>query len=145
MNHVVVLGTPDAVVSLCKSFERSKDAGYKVIGACVLGFDGKSGDVLETPAGEVPVLGDENSVEEALRLTGADALAVAAAERLGHERVRRLLWCLDPLRVDMIVVPGMMDIAGPRLKVRPIDNLPLFHIARPRHDSSSSRYGKRVI
>ena len=88
MNHVVVLGTPDAVVSLCKSFERSKDAGYKVIGACVLGFDGNSGDVLETPTGEIPVLGDEDSVEEALRLSGADALAVAAAERLGHERVQ---------------------------------------------------------
>jgi exopolysaccharide biosynthesis polyprenyl glycosylphosphotransferase len=84
-------------------------------------------------------------VEEALRLTGADALAVAAVERLGQERVRKLLWCLDPLRVDMIVVPGMMDIAGPRLKVRPIDNLPLVHIARPRHDSSSSRNGKRVF
>jgi exopolysaccharide biosynthesis polyprenyl glycosylphosphotransferase len=145
MNHVVVLGTRDAVVSLCRSFERSKDAGYKVVGACVPGFDGKSGDVLETPTGEVPVLGDENSVEEALRLSGADALAVAAAERLGHERLRKLLWCLDPLRVDMIVVPGLSDIAGPRLKVRPIDNLPLFHIAKPRHDSSSSRNGKRLF
>jgi exopolysaccharide biosynthesis polyprenyl glycosylphosphotransferase len=145
MNHVVVLGTRESVESLCTSFERSKDAGYKVIGACVLGFDTNSGDVLKTPAGEVPVLGDENSVEEALRLSGADALAVAAAERLGHERVRKLLWCLDPLRVDMIVVPGMIDIAGPRLKVRPIDNLPLVHIARPRHDSSSSRNAKRIF
>ena len=145
MNHVVVLGTRDTVESLCTSFERSKAAGYKVIGACVLGCDAKSCDVLITPAGEIPVLGDENTVEEALRLSGADALAVAAAERLGHERVRKLLWCLDPLRVDMIVVPGMMDIAGPRLKVRPIDNLPLFHIARPRHDSSSSRNAKRLF
>ena len=145
MNHVVVLGTRDAVESLCKSFERSKDAGYKVIGACVLAFDCKCGDVLQTPTGEIPVLGDENSVQEALQLSGADVLAVAAAERLGHERVRQLLWCLDSLRVDMIVVPGMMDIAGPRLKVRPIDNLPLCHIARPRHDSGSSRYGKRLF
>ena len=145
MNHVVILGTREAVASLCTSMERSKDAGYKVVGACVPGFNGNSGDVLKTPTGEVPVLGDENSVEEALQLSGADALAVAAAERLGNERVRKLLWCLDPLRVDMIVVPGMMDIAGPRLKVRPIDNLPLFHIARPRHDSSSSRRGKRLF
>jgi exopolysaccharide biosynthesis polyprenyl glycosylphosphotransferase len=145
MNHVVVLGTHDAVESLCKSFDRSKDAGYKVIGACVLGFEGNSGNVLKTPTGDIPVFGNENSVEAALRLSCADALAVAAAERLGHERVRKLLWCLDPLGVDMIVVPGMSDIAGPRLKVRPIDNLPLFHIARPRHDSPSSRNGKRLF
>ncbi len=69
MNHVVVLGTRDAVESLCTSFGRSKAAGYKVIGACVLGCDAKSPDVLMTPAGEIPVLGDENTVEEALRLT----------------------------------------------------------------------------
>jgi exopolysaccharide biosynthesis polyprenyl glycosylphosphotransferase len=145
MNHVVVLGTQDTVLSLCRSFDRSEAAGYKVVGACILGFDGASSSVLETPTGQVPVLGDENSVEAALRLSGADALAIAAAERLGHERVRKLLWCLDPLGVDMIVVPGMSDIAGPRLKVRPIDNLPLFHIARPRHGSSSSRNGKRLF
>jgi exopolysaccharide biosynthesis polyprenyl glycosylphosphotransferase len=145
MNHVVVLGTRDTVESLCTSFARSKDAGYKVIGACIPGFDGNGGYVLRTPAGEIPVLGDENTVEQALRRSGADALAVAAAERLGPGSVRKLLWCLDPLRVDMIVVPGMMDIAGPRLKVRPIDNLPLFHIARPRHDNSSSRNAKRLF
>jgi exopolysaccharide biosynthesis polyprenyl glycosylphosphotransferase len=145
MNHVVVLGTRDAVESLSRSFERSKGAGYKVIGACVLDSDATTCDALKTAAGEIPVLGDENSVEEALRLSGADALAVAAAERLGHERVRQLLWCLDPLGIDMVVVPGMMDIAGPRLKVRPLDNLPLFHIARPRHESSSSRNGKRLF
>jgi exopolysaccharide biosynthesis polyprenyl glycosylphosphotransferase len=45
----------------------------------------------------------------------------------------------------MIVVPGMADIAGPRLKVRPIDNVPLFHIARPEHDSGPARYGKRLF
>jgi lipopolysaccharide/colanic/teichoic acid biosynthesis glycosyltransferase len=39
----------------------------------------------------------------------------------------------------------MTDIAGPRLKVRPIDNVPLFHIARPEHDSGPSRYGKRLF
>jgi FlaA1/EpsC-like NDP-sugar epimerase len=40
MNHVVVLGAEDSVESLCMSFERSKDAGYKVIGACVVGLSG---------------------------------------------------------------------------------------------------------
>src|SRR4051812_43677902 len=39
----------------------------------------------------------------------------------------------------------MADIAGPRLEVRPIDNLPPFHIARPEHDSAPSRYGKRLF
>ena len=144
-NHVVVLGEPDSIVSLCNSFDRAKFAGYKVVGACVPDLDREIGDALETSAGQVPILGDTGSVEAALRLTGADALAVAAVERLGHENIRRMAWRLDLLRVDLIVVPGMTDIAGPRLKVRPIDNVPLFHIARPGHDAGPSRYGKWIF
>ncbi|MGB0962262.1 MAG: exopolysaccharide biosynthesis polyprenyl glycosylphosphotransferase, partial [Mycobacterium sp.] len=56
----------------------------------------------------------------------------------------RLAWRLDSLGVDMIVMPGMTDVAGPRLKLRPIDNLPLFHIARPRHDGLR-KHGKRLF
>jgi exopolysaccharide biosynthesis polyprenyl glycosylphosphotransferase len=48
------------------------------------------------------------------------------------------------LDVDMIVVPGMTDIAGPRLKLRPLDNLPLFHIAKPRH-TGVAVYPKRAF
>jgi hypothetical protein len=58
--------------------------------------------------------------------------------------MRSLAWRLDSLGVDIIVVPGMTDIAGPRLKLRPIDNMPLFHIARPRRDGASM-YGKRAF
>ncbi len=144
-NHVVVLGKPDSIVSLCNSFGRATSSGYKVVGACVPDHDRELGEVIETPGGQVPILGDASSVEEALRLTGADALAVAAVERLGHEHIRRLAWRLDLLQVDLIVVPGMTDIAGPRLKVRPIDDVPLFHIARPERDGRPSRYGKRIF
>jgi len=144
-NNVVVLGKPDSIVALCNSFGRSKSAGYNVIGACVLDLDREVGDVLETSAGQVPIVGDASSVEEALLLTGADALAVAAVERLGQEQVRTLAWRLDKLRVDMIVAPGMADVAGPRLKARPIDNVPLFHIARAEHDSAQSKFGKRLF
>lgn len=144
MTRVVVLGRPDSVSMLCKSLGRSTPAGYKIVGVCIPDYSGAAGQFLPTPAGALPVLGDENSVEVALGLTGADALAITAVEHLGQEKVRKLAWRLDSLGVDMIVVPGMTDIAGPRLKLRPIDNLPLFHIARPRRDGPSSA-AKRVF
>jgi exopolysaccharide biosynthesis polyprenyl glycosylphosphotransferase len=143
-SQVVVLGKPDSIISLCRSLSRSKFAGYSIVGACVPDFGHEVGSHLETPLGSVPVFGDERAVERALFLTKADTLAVAAVEHLGHEKVKQLAWLLDSLAIDMIVVPGMTDVAGPRLKVRPIDNLPLFHIARPRHDGPS-RYGKRLF
>jgi exopolysaccharide biosynthesis polyprenyl glycosylphosphotransferase len=142
--RVVILGKPDSIELLCESLARSTDGGYRVAGVCIPDYEGDAGQELVTSAGSLPILGDENSVEVALQLTGADALAVTAVEHLGHEKMRKLAWRLDSLGVDVIVVPGMTDIAGPRLKLRPIDNLPLFHIARPRHDGASM-YGKRAF
>ncbi|OBF27949.1 sugar transferase [Mycobacterium sp. ACS4331] len=144
ITRVLVLGKPEQVRVLCTSLVRSKDCGYTAVGVCIPGYDGGPGRDLVTESGALPVLGDEDSVEVALRLTGADTLAVTAVEHLGHEKMRQLAWRLDSLGVDIIVVPGMTDIAGPRLKVRPIDNLPLFHIERPRRDGPSM-YGKRVF
>ncbi len=144
INRVVVLGSVDSVRVLCQHLCRSTPAGYSVAGVCLPGFKGSLGEHISTAAGSIPILGDEDSVEVALRMTGADALAVAAVEQLGHDNMRTLAWRLDSLGVDMIVVPGMTDVAGPRLKVRPIDNLPLFHVARPRHEGTP-KHGKRVF
>jgi exopolysaccharide biosynthesis polyprenyl glycosylphosphotransferase len=144
ITRVVVLGSADSVDVLCTHLGRSTPAGYSVAAACIPGFKGELGEHVATPAGLVPVLGDQDSVEVALRVTGADALAVAAVEQLGHDNMRKLAWRLDSLGVDMIVIPGMTDVAGPRLKLRPIDNLPLFHVARPRHDGPP-KYGKRLF
>lgn len=142
--RVVILGKPDSIQMLCESLARSTDGGYQVAGVCIPDFQGSPGEQLVTSAGALPILGDENSVDAAVSLTGADSIAVTSVEHLGHEKMRKLAWQLDFLGVDFIVVPGMTDIAGPRLKLRPIDNLPLFHIARPNHDGPS-RYGKRIF
>lgn len=143
-NNVVILGSPRSIADFCQCLTRDSTAGYQVIGACIAGFDGTIGDEVVTPIGPIPVLGDAESIEDALRLTNADALAVTATEHLGYEGMRTLAWRLDALKVDLIVAPGMTDVAGPRLKIRPIDNLPLFHIARSRHDGPS-RIQKRMF
>lgn len=143
-SQIVVLGKPPSVVALCNTLNRCSSAGYRVVGACLPDFHGGVGFELDTPTGTVPVMGDEHSVAEVIRLTNADALAVTSAEQLGHEHMRTLTWQLDSLGIDLIVMPGMVDIVGPRLKIRPIDNMPLFHVARPRHDGAL-RYHKRFF
>jgi hypothetical protein len=136
--RVVVLGKPDSVRVLCQSFGRTTGAGYEVVGVCIPGFDGEVGEELVTATGTVPILGSDGDVEKALSLTSADTLAVAAVEHLGPEKTKKLLWRLESLDTDLIMMPGVTDIAGPRFLMRPIDDLPLFHIAPPRQDGPSS-------
>jgi exopolysaccharide biosynthesis polyprenyl glycosylphosphotransferase len=138
LTRVVVLGRPDSVAMLCESFLRSAAAGYRLVGVCIPAFDGSVGEDLVTPAGAIPVLGDEGAVETALLASSADALAVTAVEHLGHHRMKHLAWRLESIGADLIVVPGVTDIAGHRLRMRPIDNLPLFHIAAPKLDGPSA-------
>ncbi len=139
-----MLGKPRSVIALCNTFNRCSHAGYRVVGACLPDYQGEVGFEIDTRTGPVPVLGNQHSVAEVVRLTNADALAVTSAEHLGHEHMRTLTWQLDSLGTDLIVMPGMVDIVGPRLKIRPIDNMPLFHVARPRHDGAL-HYHKRFF
>lgn len=138
LTRVVVLGKPSSVHVLCDKFQRSTAAGYRVVGVCIPDFDGAVGEELITSAGILPILGDQNSVESALGFAGADALAITAVEHLGPANMKKLVWRLESRGTDCIVMPGMTDIAGPRLRMRPIDNLPLFHIAPPRQDGPSA-------
>ena len=144
ITRVVVLGKPDSVHVLCESFARAPEAGYRVVGVCIPDYDGEVGDEIMATTGAVPVLGDGNAIESALRLASADALAVAAVEHLGYRNMKKLLWRLESMGTDLIVVPGVTDVAGPRLRMRPIDNLPLFHIAPP-HQDGPSALGKRLF
>lgn len=142
--NVLILGRLSTVGPFCESLDRNPSAGYKVVGACIPGFDGVFGEDIATPSGPIPVLGDLDAVDAALELTGADTLAISATDDLGTQGMRTLAWRLDALHVDVIVVPGMTDIAGPRLRIRQIDNLPLFQIVRPRHDGPA-RLQKRLF
>lgn len=139
--EVVVLGMPQSIPALVDCFSRNQAAGYSIAGVCVPGFasDGAQpiGRKIMTATRPVPILGNEDDVERVLEATNAAALIVTSAEHLGHERMRKLTWRLGAMDIDMIVAPGMADISGPRLKVRPLDNLPLFHIAPAKHDNAS--------
>jgi exopolysaccharide biosynthesis polyprenyl glycosylphosphotransferase len=145
VTRVVVLGKLESARVLCESFARSPEAGYRVVGLCVPDFDGEFGREVLMPTGLVPILGDDSVVKSALRFAGADALAVAAAEHLGHQNMKKLAWRMQSMNTELIVVPGVTDVAGHRLRMRPIDNLPLFHIDAPPQHDSPSMFAKRLL
>lgn len=136
LTRVLVLGRPDAVQMLCERITRAVDSGYRVVGACVPQSGGDHPEIL-TSAGAVPVVGDDLTIDSALQVTEANAVVVAAVGHLGHENMKKLAWKLESRGIGLIVVPGVTDIAGPRLLMRPIDNLPLLHIASPRQEGPS--------
>jgi exopolysaccharide biosynthesis polyprenyl glycosylphosphotransferase len=132
---VLAVGDVRAVRSLVQSLTRGWGYGYAVVGVCLTGRT--SGGTIEIPGvGTLPVLGDESAVHDAILKLNAETVALTTTHHLGPEGVRELSWDLHKLGVDLVVTPGVVDVAGPRLTMRPVAGLPLIHVEKPQYSGT---------
>jgi exopolysaccharide biosynthesis polyprenyl glycosylphosphotransferase len=137
-NHsirVLVVGSRDAAAATAVAFSRDPGSGYQVVGVCT-----PDADLPDLPAGgrTIPVVGNDLSVLEAVRATGADTVAVTATDNLGPSDFRHMAWELDPIGVELIVAPGLVDISGTRLTHRLVAGMPMLHVGKPQYDRAQS-------
>ena len=96
-----------------------------VVGACV-----QDVPVGEEVAPGVPVLGGVTDLADSAERVGADVVALTGAG-LGPATIRELGWALEGTGRDLVMVPGLTEVAGPRLQVTPVDGLPMMWVERP--------------
>ncbi len=125
VRSVLIIGSALAVVSLADRFDDAKYNGMQVVAACVPDADDAS---LVADAG-IAVAGDIEHVAAAVREFGVDAVAVTAGTPDGY--LRRLAWSLENTPVELLVDPGLVEVAGPRLHIRPFAGMPLLHVEQP--------------
>lgn len=143
ITRVLVVGSPSAVRDLTTSLAREPSSEYEVVGACIPGPVSRT--KLEVPGvGVIPTFGDESNVVGAVTATNSHAVAVTATERLNGRGIRDLSWELEKLDIDLLVAPGVVDIAGPRLQMRPVAGLPLIHVEKPQYHGAK-RFQKRLF
>lgn len=143
ITRVVVVGSAPAVRDLTKSLAREQWSEYEVVGACICGPSSRT--ELDVPGvGSIPNFGDEANVVGAVTATNSHAVAVTATERLDGRGIRNLSWELEKLNVDLLVSPGVVDVAGPRLQMRPVAGLPLIHVEKPQYHGAK-RFQKRLF
>ncbi|GII02334.1 hypothetical protein Pta02_43420 [Planobispora takensis] len=132
MRHMVAVGHRESVLDLVIQLRRQPYHGMAVVAAC-LPSGAERADV-----GGVPVLGDFTDVPEAVAKVKADAVAILACPELDGTALRRLAWELENDRVDLFVAPALMDVAGPRVSIRPMAGMPLLHVEHP--EFTGTRY-----
>jgi len=126
LQRVLVVGRADAVVSVIEKLDREPQHGLVPVGACVP-FAG----IEVSHVHDVPVVGDPSRVLQAVEETGAHVVAVVSHPDLSGQALRRLSWALEELDVELMVSPGIIEVAGPRLSIRPVAGLSLLHLERP--------------
>lgn len=137
-SRTLVVGTRDTVEYLTATVGQTSHFGYRLIGACVP-HDGST-----DPVGGVPIVGSLDDVAAVVERGGVDAVLVTSTDSLHPGMVRELGWKLEPYSVQMIVAPSLVDIAGPRVRVRPVAGLPLLHVEEPSY-RGTSRWPKALF
>jgi exopolysaccharide biosynthesis polyprenyl glycosylphosphotransferase len=133
MSKVIVVGGPKSIAGLVEMLRADVYAGMHVVGACLpveLCDDPEAIEILT--AANVPLLGDLDSIRDLVAATGADTIAVTSSQEIGADRLRWISWQLEDTPTDLVVSPGLVEVAGSRLHIRPILGLPLLHVEQPR-------------
>jgi exopolysaccharide biosynthesis polyprenyl glycosylphosphotransferase len=143
MTKVLVVGRSKAVKDLTRSLARDATSGFEVVGACIPGPIARR--TIDVPGvGLIPVHGDETNVTAAIAATGCHAVALTTTDRLDGRGFQDLSWELEKLDIDMMVAPGVVDVAGPRLTMRPVSGFPLIHVEKPQYNGAK-RFEKRAF
>lgn len=133
MKSVLLVGDAEAIGKFTEVLRRDDYAGLRVVGACVPSeavADMQTIDILGEA--DVALLGDVDSIVSAVRLSGADTVAVVSSGAIGPEKLRWVSWQLEGSSTDLMVSPGLTEVAGPRLHIVPVAGLPLLHVEEPK-------------
>jgi exopolysaccharide biosynthesis polyprenyl glycosylphosphotransferase len=140
--RTVVIGNIRTVGPMIRQLQAAPGEGMHVVGACVSGIT-NGGDFSSEVEG-IPVFGYPEEALHAIDLLNAEVVAVSGDPDLSGRALRRLAWSLEERAVDLVVATGLLDVAGPRLSIRPAAGMPLLHVERPAM-SGARRVVKRAV
>ncbi|MEJ5866164.1 sugar transferase [Pseudokineococcus sp. 5B2Z-1] len=126
----LVVGRAEGIRDMVGQLEHAPQQGLQVVGCCTTSASlvGPGGVVEELPA---PVLGGFDDVVDVVRRDGIQTVVVLPCAEMDSLRLRRLGWRLEETTADLVVAPGIAEVAGPRVAIRPVAGLPLLHLERP--------------
>jgi exopolysaccharide biosynthesis polyprenyl glycosylphosphotransferase len=64
-------------------------------------------------------------------------VVVLSCPEIDGAALRRLAWQLERDEIDLIVASTLVDVAGDRTTIRPVDGLPMLHVEHPRLKGSA--------
>ncbi len=126
MRRVLVVGRNDQVTTLRRHLEERPADGYVVVASCL-----PRGDSFEEEEGFERLGRTEMDILAGVDQYDVEVVAIVADPELAGHSLRRLSWALEQRGVDLIVSPGIIEVAGPRISIRPVAGLSLLHLERP--------------
>jgi exopolysaccharide biosynthesis polyprenyl glycosylphosphotransferase len=131
LRRVILVGHELSVAEMTRRLRRERYHGLGVIGACLPPRRLTPGNAR--PAAHLPpIYGTFDDVAHAVDRSAADTVVVLSCPEIDGAALRRLAWRLERDDIDLIVASTLVDVAGDRTTVRPVDGLPMLHVEHPR-------------
>jgi exopolysaccharide biosynthesis polyprenyl glycosylphosphotransferase len=127
--RVIAVCDPGALHEILSTLDRLHYVGYRVVGTCL-----PSALMSPDAALPVPCYGGVDDVLAACRAARADTVLVAGGGYTTSQALRQVGWALEGQNIDLVVVPSLIDVAGPRIHMRQVSGLPLVHVQEPQAD-----------
>jgi exopolysaccharide biosynthesis polyprenyl glycosylphosphotransferase len=128
LRRVLVVGHAHAVVQITGQLRRERFHGLDVVAGCLPHVtDG----IEPLRAINLPIAGSFADVAGAVAACRADMILVLSCPEIDGHALRRLAWQVQGDDVDLIVASSLIDVAGARTTIRPVDGLPMMHIEHP--------------
>jgi exopolysaccharide biosynthesis polyprenyl glycosylphosphotransferase len=134
VHPTLVVGTVESAAELISRARRDQYNGWEVRGVCTPTGTGPDKQPLVLG---VPVLGDLDAVASVARDGEFRIVSVCTTPGWAPRRLHQLAWDLEGLNTELVVDPGLMEIAGPRLHVAPVDGFPMLRLTAPSFDGIS--------
>ncbi|MGP5026141.1 sugar transferase [Glutamicibacter ardleyensis] len=131
LSNVVVVGSAVDVAYARAQLQRSAVTTYNVVGTIIDSASNTDRQVIENDHYGMPQVHGIEFTVGLVTETGADAVIVAGPLGGGSNSVRELSWNLESTETQIILVSSLTNVAGPRIRVRPVDGLPMMHVDLP--------------
>ncbi|QEO10263.1 sugar transferase [Protaetiibacter larvae] len=125
LTGAIIVGPAADVRRVIEQLQVNLRAGFRPIGAVVT--DGRR---LREYDGVIPLV-TVDELAATSRRTRTRAVMIAGNLPGGHEQIRDLGWQLENSKVELILVSRLTDVAGPRMHLRPVQDLPMVHVDLP--------------
>ena len=133
LQRVILVGHERAVADMTRRLRYERHHGLGVIGACLPPGRGTESHTPGLPT----IFGTFDEIASAVGRSDADTVIVLSCPEIDGAALRRLAWQLERDEIDLIVASTLVDVAGDRTTIRPVDGLPMLHVEHPRLKGSA--------
>ncbi|GAA2532327.1 sugar transferase [Mycolicibacterium diernhoferi] len=135
---LLIVGTEAAARDIATEFGKDPWAGYRIAGVCTPAGPTSTNASMSINGTTVPIVGMDQAILDAVACTGAETVALAATDHLRPVEIRRLMWELDEVGVDLMIAPGLIDVANQRLVSSPVAGMAMLEVTKPQYSRANS-------